>query len=560
MTRKLVIQLLVLAGVVGAGGLGYMFWQRANMTPGETAQAPGGEAPAAGSTAQTAAPAQTGNGEAAEGQPSEGQTPEGQTPEGQTTADAAKVPSFDLMRVEKDGSAVVAGQSEAGAIVALLSNGKVVGKGIANASGEFAIVLDEPLPPGAHAVTLETRDQSGATLGASTQSMAVSVPETPEGDVLVMLNEPGAPSQVLQKPQIADVGAPAGDAAGGGTSQGDGATVVADAGPNAGGDAQSSAPTTNPAQDSSAAAGGSDPAGTVQAGAPATDTQTAGAPATDTPATDTPATDTQTADAPAGGTEPAGTQPGSNPAGGETAGSAPASGTTATQTANAGAQDRPATSGEAAAGAAATATGSDTSSPANAPSTPAAGQTADSATAPVTVEAVETEKDKVFVAGAGEPNSDVRVYVDNKLVGEAKTDAGGRWLLETQGEVKPGEVAVRADQVKPGDGAVVARAEVTFEKEADAVVLRPVALSGTAGAGSGDSASTGTRAIPSIIIRTGDNLWTISQRRYGEGVRYTTIYQANKDQIRNPDLIYPGQVFMMPEGDRNWPAAPSSGG
>ncbi|WP_417768536.1 Ig-like domain-containing protein, partial [Stappia sp.] len=440
-------------------------------------------------------------------------------------ASAGKVPSFDLMRVEKDGSTVVAGQSEAGAIVALLSNGKVVGKGIANASGEFAIVLDEPLAPGAHAVTLEIRDQSGATLGTSTQSMAVSVPETPEGDVLVLLNEPGAPSQVLQKPQIADVGAPVAGGTAGSTATGDGATTVADAGPAAGGNAQPAAPVASAPQDSAATTEGGEPARAAQ--------------------TDTAATGTQTAGAPVDGTQPGAT------------GEAPAAASTATQTADAGsaatAPEQPAASSAAPAGA-----------PAGAPSTvtgaPAAGEGTGGTSAPVTVEAVETEKDKVFVAGAGEPNSDVRVYVDNKLVGEAKTDSGGRWLLETQGEVKPGEVAVRADQVKPGDGAVVARAEVTFEKEADAIVLRPVALTGTAGAGSGDSASTGTRAIPSIIIRTGDNLWTISQRRYGEGLRYTTIYQANKDQIRNPDLIYPGQVFMMPEGDRNWPQAPSSGG
>lgn len=548
MTRKLVIQLLVLAGVVGAGGLGYTLWQQANTTPGESAQAPadtaapsgserarapGDEAPAAGTASGTGAPAQADNGQAGSGQTGSGQAG-GET----ATAAAGKVPSFDLMRVEKDGSTVVAGQSEAGAIVALLSNGKVVGKGIANASGEFAIVLDEPLAPGAHAVTLETRDQSGATLGTSTQSMAVSVPETPEGDVLVLLNEPGAPSQVLQKPQIADVGAPVASETAGSAETGDGTTTVADAGPSAGGDAQPAAPAASAPQDSAATTGGDKPARAAQADQPATGTPTASAPAQ-------------------------GTQPGAT-------GEAPAAASTATQTADAGsattAPERPAASSAAPEGdtAAASTTGGDTPAPADAPSTvagaPAAGEGTGGTSAPVTVEAVETEKDKVFVAGAGEPNSDVRVYVDNKLVGEAKTDSGGRWLLETQGEVKPGEVAVRADQVKPDDGAVVARAEVTFEKEADAIVLRPVALTGTAGAGSGDSASAGTRAIPSIIIRTGDNLWTISQRRYGEGLRYTTIYQANKDQIRNPDLIYPGQVFMMPEGDRNWPQAPSSGG
>lgn len=50
----------------------------------------------------------------------------------------------------------------------------------------------------------------------------------------------------------------------------------------------------------------------------------------------------------------------------------------------------------------------------------------------------------------------------------------------------------------------------------------------------------------SVIIRKGDSLWRVSQRRYGEGVRYTTIFDANRNQIRNPDLIYPGQVLEIP--------------
>jgi hypothetical protein len=49
------------------------------------------------------------------------------------------------------------------------------------------------------------------------------------------------------------------------------------------------------------------------------------------------------------------------------------------------------------------------------------------------------------------------------------------------------------------------------------------------------------------IIRRGDNLWTIARRVYGHGIKYTTIYTANSDQIRDPDLIYPGQVFDLPQ-------------
>ena len=54
-------------------------------------------------------------------------------------------------------------------------------------------------------------------------------------------------------------------------------------------------------------------------------------------------------------------------------------------------------------------------------------------------------------------------------------------------------------------------------------------------------------AAGKAIIRRGDNLWTIARRVYGEGIKYTTIYQANTGQIRDPDRIYPGQVFDLPE-------------
>jgi nucleoid-associated protein YgaU len=53
------------------------------------------------------------------------------------------------------------------------------------------------------------------------------------------------------------------------------------------------------------------------------------------------------------------------------------------------------------------------------------------------------------------------------------------------------------------------------------------------------------------IIRRGDNLWTIARRVYGEGIKFTTIYEANTGQIRDPDRIYPGQVFDLPEGATN---------
>jgi nucleoid-associated protein YgaU len=59
----------------------------------------------------------------------------------------------------------------------------------------------------------------------------------------------------------------------------------------------------------------------------------------------------------------------------------------------------------------------------------------------------------------------------------------------------------------------------------------------------------GTILVPEIntaIVARGDNLWRISRRLYGQGTRYTVIYDANQAQIRNPDRIYPGQLFVVP--------------
>jgi nucleoid-associated protein YgaU len=65
----------------------------------------------------------------------------------------------------------------------------------------------------------------------------------------------------------------------------------------------------------------------------------------------------------------------------------------------------------------------------------------------------------------------------------------------------------------------------------------------------GPSRGTPTVYVPEIgtarIVR-GDSLWQISRRIYGKGTRYTVIFDANQPQIRNPDLIYPGQIFVLP--------------
>lgn len=52
-----------------------------------------------------------------------------------------------------------------------------------------------------------------------------------------------------------------------------------------------------------------------------------------------------------------------------------------------------------------------------------------------------------------------------------------------------------------------------------------------------------------VVVQPGNSLWRIARRAYGSGAQYTVIYEANVDQIRDPDLIYPGQIFEVPGED-----------
>jgi hypothetical protein len=135
------------------------------------------------------------------------------------------------------------------------------------------------------------------------------------------------------------------------------------------------------------------------------------------------------------------------------------------------------------------------------------------------------ERGQVTVTGQARPGAPVRVYLDDKLVGEGAAGADGRWKVKPTAPVEPGKHVLRLDRLSP-DGKPTARLELPFD--------RPVPKES-----SGDSRR--------LSIVRGDNLWNIARAHYGEGWRYTVIFAANKDQIRDPDLIYPGQIFSLPE-------------
>jgi nucleoid-associated protein YgaU len=517
MTKLSVIWSLLAAVVVGGAALttGYIYMDR---------QEKSAEAPASSTEEITEVASNTGTAEPTASQP-EAADAGSQKENGPDLNAAAEKLTFDAVGVEPTGETVVAGRSDPGSIVALTANGKVVGKGIANNKGEWTIILDKPLEAGDYDVGLQIKDDAGKITHDSTQRLAVSVPEDGKSQPLVVLNKPEGPSDILQKPEAVETA---------GQEEPAKETVVASA------------------QDE-------DPAEPVVETKPEPETMSSGEPSvtvSDTPAGETEKPEMTEAPAtaePEKETEVAKAEP-EAPAATETpaATEAPAAETpAATEDTPEARETAPAVEVTAVATGGNATDQAETAPTARTVSAPAGEPVAESSFK-ATVEAVESEGNKLYVAGTGEPGLKVRVYVGGEFIGEAMVGANGRWLLEAGKTLQPGTVEVRADMIGDAKGTVVARAAVEFEKAAEQIVLTKVIASGETATDAGGAGASVTKPLPNVIIRKGDNLWTISRRLYGEGTRYTTIYQANKGQIRNPDLIYPGQVFLTPEGDVNW--------
>ena len=100
----------------------------------------------------------------------------------------------------------------------------------------------------------------------------------------------------------------------------------------------------------------------------------------------------------------------------------------------------------------------------------------------------------------------------------------GTWQLVPTVQVASGLHTLRIDQIDL-TGQVISRLETPFSM---ASFERPRTGEGL------------------VIVQPGNSLWRIARRLYGQGIRYTMIFGANQDQIRDPALIYPGQIFVVP--------------
>ncbi|QKD04636.1 LysM peptidoglycan-binding domain-containing protein [Mesorhizobium loti] len=499
--------------------------------PAAPAAAPQATAPAAPATTAPAAPATAAPAPAAPA--TEAKAPAAPATDAAAPAAPATsgpiAPTFDVVRVEANGSIVVAGNAAPNSKVEILNGTTVLGSTVAGPDGAFVIVLDDPLKPGDYTISL--RATVGTVVTASAQTAVVSVPKDAAGQVLAMVEEPGKPAELLTVP----------------------------------------APETKPAA----------PATGNQAAAPA-------APAPAAPAAEAPATA-----APA----PAATTPA--PAAVE---AAPAPTAPATPPAAAVAEPKIVVEAVEIDGNKIFVAG--LADP---------GRKVRAYANDILLGDAQTSPDGHFLVEATRdiPVGSYTIHVDGldadgvKVVARAavpfEREPGEAVAAVAPADTKPAET--KPAEAKPAETkpaapataeapaapapsapAVVAAAPAApapapaapateAPAPAPAVAAAPAETAPAAPAAPATeapavvAAATPPSDVPevvspklehadgAVIIRRNDTLWRISRRVYGHGVRYSTIYLANQDQISDPDRIWPGQVFKVPEKSKEGEAA-----
>ncbi|MGR3582622.1 MAG: LysM peptidoglycan-binding domain-containing protein, partial [Pseudooceanicola nanhaiensis] len=142
-----------------------------------------------------------------------------------------------------------------------------------------------------------------------------------------------------------------------------------------------------------------------------------------------------------------------------------------------------------------------------------------------------TEAGAVELSGRGRPEGNLRVYLDNRAVIDGRIDEDGTWRTELP-DVDQGLYALRVDEID-AEGKVRSRAETPFERESEAEVRSALLAQMRNG-------------VMQVTVQPGFTLWAIARENYGDGVQYVQVFEANRDRIRDPDLIYPGQIFEVP--------------
>jgi nucleoid-associated protein YgaU len=172
----------------------------------------------------------------------------------------------------------------------------------------------------------------------------------------------------------------------------------------------------------------------------------------------------------------------------------------------------------------------------------------------IAIRSVEADAAGGLVAkGSAEPNTPLRLYLNQADIAEAKTQADGRWSLTIKSGMTPGGYVMQADEINPSGATVVASANTPFEYP-DMPAAPPAQAAATAPASPAQSSAPSpadpvVESVQTKRVATGHTLWALSKSYYGDPTHYPVIYEANRAQIHNPNVIFPGQVFVVPKSD-----------
>ncbi|MCQ1833719.1 LysM peptidoglycan-binding domain-containing protein [Neorhizobium galegae] len=503
---------------------------------------------------------------------------------GQTTPQAAAMtpPSFDVLRVEPDGSTVIAGRAAPHSKLEVSDGAAIVAKVDVGPSGDFAAILDKPLPPGDHQLVLKAIGKDGKTT-LSEETATVSVPADKNGKLLAMVTKPGKASRVIATP-TPDAATPPGASAAQPAAQAAAASPATNAAPAS---PALAAPSATPSANTSVAALPAPPSGSsnlassapsIPVSAPASPAATSAAPELRITAVEIEGNKIFVAGNTKAGTLLRGQADG-RPIGTAQAGQdgsfviegaidlAVGDHRIGVEVVGAGGQalvrvevpfNRPAGDQVAAV------------------AVPQAANNGMSAADSGAFDKLRNETVRAFnllrglytdgrvpsaeqmAAARSATSIALKSLSEYRLPADAAASA--RVLAETT--VQNAAAAFAALDALPKDvasvGAGLKRIGEMIARAVGPTIARELhGVQVTAAAPMTVTDASGTRTIQqepltqsersSVIIRRGDTLWQISRRVYGQGVRYTTIYLANEDQIRNPDVIQPGQIFGVPD-------------
>ena len=142
---------------------------------------------------------------------------------------------------------------------------------------------------------------------------------------------------------------------------------------------------------------------------------------------------------------------------------------------------------------------------------------------------------EVQLSGRAVGDGAVQVYIDNEPLTASPVTEGGDWRIDLP-SIDTGVYTLRIDEVDE-QGDVVSRLETPFKREEPEDVAAVLA----------EETSQDGFEVAVRTVQPGATLWAIAEETLGNGIFYVEVFEANSDLIRDPNLIYPGQIFRMPE-------------